>query len=192
MEQNLHGSKIIFDISFKSAFLLGPIFLFNMKNIITILLAINLFSGCVTSKHIKNEESIALQEEIRRTRTGLNAAEAGLFVGSVVLSATIGIDAAPETSSKNFRKLKVLNESTTDTLIVNMVTDVIWKDDRYCDIRDIVIPPMQTVKLIAPIDASYNVYFRPVGSDTDEKIEINSSGRKIIKLKSGMTQIEEK
>lgn len=161
-----------------------------MKKILLPLITAIILLGCNTSRQITDPESYELQKEIRRSRTGLNFAEAGLYFGSAVLSAATGVDIGTEASNKRFRKMLIEN-SSTDTLIVNMVTDIQWKEDQYCDIRGIVIPPLEEVKVIAPIETNYNVYFRRSFAEEDELIEINTSGKRKLKLMPGMTILPE-
>lgn len=161
-----------------------------MKNQYLTLFLVLFLSGCSTSKLITDQESHQLQKEMRRSRTGVNIADAGIYLGSAVLSAATGIEIQPESGAKNFRKIRIEN-TFHDTLIVNMVTDILWKEDQYCDIRDILIPPLQTIKVIAPIDASYNIYFRTNPDSEDQVININTSERRRIKLKPEITPLPE-
>jgi hypothetical protein len=78
--------------------------------------------------------------------------------------------------------MKLVNESR-DTLFVNMLTDWQWKDSTYFDIREIVMPPQKSLKVIVPIGISYNVFFRnEYKAPDDEKLEINTLKTRRVKL----------
>jgi hypothetical protein len=144
-----------------------------------------LFSSCVTSACITDQESVERQKEMRKYRTGVNFAEAGLVVASAISAAFTGVDVYPDTQSRSFRRMVLVNESK-DTLFVNMVTDWLWKDSTYCDIRDMVMPPLQSAKVIVPVGAAYNIFFRnDFNAPADEKIEINTAETRRVRLKPG-------
>jgi hypothetical protein len=53
----------------------------------------------------------------------------------------------------------------------------------YFDIREIVMPPQKSLKVIVPIGIAYNVYFRnEYKAPDDEKLEINTSNTRKVKL----------
>ena len=144
-----------------------------------------IFSSCVTSAYITDQESIERQKEMRKYRTGVNFAEAGVLFASVVGEAFTGINIYPEPSPQSFRKMKLINAST-DTLYINMVTDWLWKDSVYSDIREIVMPPRESAKVIVPLGAAYNVFFRTdYNAPDDEKVEINTAEIGRIRLNPG-------
>jgi len=82
---------------------------------------------------------------MRRQRTGVNFADAAIQIGALMA----GVSVSAGTESRSFRKLKLKNYSA-DTLFVNMITDYPWRDTTYCDIKDIVIPPLEKIKLLTP------------------------------------------
>lgn len=155
----------------------------NLKKIAVMsVLALTLFSNCRTSSYITDEESRARQKVIRRYRTGINFSDAMVQIGSAVTTAMAGVNISSLAATRSFKKLKLKNESR-DTMFVNMVTDFLWRDSTYCDIREIIIPPSKSAKLIAPLGATYNVYYRRVfDAPEDEKIEINTANERIIRL----------
>jgi len=151
-----------------------------------------MLSSCVTSAYITDPESIARQKEMRKYRTGINFAEVGALFASAVGEAFTGVSIYPEPTPQSFRKMKLLNESK-DTLYVNMVTDWLWKDSAYCDIREIVMPPLESAKVIVPLGAAYNIFFRTVyEAPDDEKVEINTSQVGRVKLKPDRFKSEDK
>ena len=142
--------------------------------------------SCTTSAYITDNESIKRQKEMRKYRTGVNFAEVGLWVASAVGEALTGVNVYPTPSTQGFRKLMLINESK-DSLFVNMITDWLWKDSSYCDIREIEIPPLKSAKVIVPVGAAYNVFFRTNYDDPDdEKVEVNTIEIRRVKLKSGL------
>ena len=151
-----------------------------------------LLSSCVTSAYIKDEESINRQKEMRKHRTGINFMEAGVMLASAVGEAFSGVNIYPEPLPQSFRKLVLINKSQ-DTLFINMVTDQIWKDSVYCDIRDIVLPSLESAKVIVPMGASYNIFFRnDYNAPDDEKMEINTAEVGRVRLKPGMIKSDDK
>ena len=120
---------------------------------------------------------------MRQYRTGVNFAEAGLLVASAFGALLTGVNIYPEPKSQSFKKLRLVSQSK-DTLFVNMVTDWLWKDSAYCDIREIVMPPMESAKVIVPMGAAYNIYFRnDFNAPDDEKVEVETSRTGRVKLK---------
>jgi hypothetical protein len=64
------------------------------------------------------------------------------------------------------------------------VTNYQWKESGYADIRDIVMPPFKKAKVIVPMGADYNVYYRnDYFAPDDEKLEVNTSNKRRLKLK---------
>lgn len=152
------------------------------SRLIAICIILSILVSCTTSAYITDPESVHLQKEMRKFRTGLNFAEAGLLMASSIGEAFTGIAVYPESQSQSFRKLVLVNQSK-DTLYVNMITDQVWKDSTYCDIRDIVMPPLQSAKVIVPMGAAYNVFFRnDYSAPDDEKVEVNTALVRKVKL----------
>jgi len=152
------------------------------KIIVMTIMALIILVDCKTSSYITDQDSRQRQKMIRRYRTGINFSDVFVQLGSAVTTATTGLSLYSATESKSFKRLKLKNECQ-DTLFVNMITDCLWRDSSYCDIREIVIPPLKTVKLVAPLGATYNVYFRKdFDAPDDEKIEINTASDRIVRL----------
>jgi len=156
-----------------------------MKIIRKLIWAFCIFSfllSCSVSGYITDPQSVKRQKEMHSQRTGLNIGEGFLVVGSAIGAAFTGIDFYSPTEGRAYRKMKLLNGSK-DTLFVNMVTDWQWKDSTYFDIREIVMPPKKTMKLIVPMGISYNIYFRNnYNAPDDEKVEINTANVSQVKL----------
>jgi len=152
---------------------------------IAFIISFLIFSSCVTSAYITDEESIKRQKEMRKYRTGINFLEAGIMMTSAVSEAFTGVSIYPEPSPQSFRKIVLINQ-VKDTLFVNMVTDWRWKDSIYCDIREIVLPPLLSAKVIVPMGAAYNIFFRTdYNAPDDEKVEINTAEIGRIRLNPG-------
>jgi len=140
--------------------------------IATILISIVL--SCKTSGYITDRESIQRQKKMRSYRTGVNFADAGLLFVSTIGAAFTGVNVYAEPTSRSFKMFRLVSASN-DTLFVNMVTDWLWKDSAYCDIREIIMPPLQKAKVIVPLGATYNIYFRnDFNAPDDEKVEVNT------------------
>ena len=141
-----------------------------------------LLFSCAPSAYITDPESVKQQKEMHKYRTGINFADAGLLVAGGVSQIFTGVNFYSEPRQQSFRKLVLVNQSS-DTLFINMVTDKLWKDSTYCDIRDIVMPPHQSAQILVPMGATYNVFFRnDFDAPDDEKIEINTSNTGKVKL----------
>ena len=138
-----------------------------------------LLQGCSSASYIHDMESRQRQEELHKQRSGNIAADIGIALASVILSAAVEADVHIP-NEQEFKKLKIDN-TTTDTLYINMLTDVYWDEENYCDFMDIRIPPAEAVKVLVPVDAMYNLYFSNTPeNDDDEYIEIYTSGIKKI------------
>ena len=115
-------------------------------------------------------------------RTGVNIGEGFLVAASAICALFTGV-AFFSHSGQSYRKIKLLSESK-DTLFVNMVTDWQWKDSTYFDIREIVLPPLKSMRLIVPMGIAYNIFFRnEYNAPDDEKVEINTSSAGKVRLK---------
>jgi len=96
-----------------------------------------------------------------------------------------GMNVYANPQSQSFKKMRLVNDSN-DTLFVNMVTDFHWKDSSFCDIREIVLPPLQKARMIVPLGVVYNIFFRnEFNAPDDEKVEINTAQIRKVRLKPG-------
>ncbi len=145
-------------------------------------------SGCNSTRYMTDQVSIERQQDMRKHRTSGNLGDVGLNCGSLFLSVVLNSGFEVISRERTFKKINLLNESG-DTLKVNMLTDIVWKETGYCDIMGIVLPPGATQKLLVPYPAAYNVYYKTPYSE-EEKLEIRTDGSfHTIKLKSGMTNV---
>jgi len=137
--------------------------------------------ACRVSSYLTDQKSIELQKSLRKHRTGVNIGEGLLVAGSAAVSLFTGfVFFTPEQQA--YRKLKLSNQSS-DTLFVNMVTDWQWKDSTYFDLKEIVMPPKKSMKLVVPNGISYNLYFRTkYDTPDDEKVELNTGETRVVKL----------
>jgi hypothetical protein len=151
------------------------------------LLSVFLLSSCASPKFFYDPVSRERQKELKKHRSGNIFADIGLMMASVFVMAAFEIDAGLYPEEREFRKLKVINPAS-DTLYVNMLTDVYWDEDNYCDFMDIRIPPNEKCLLFVPVNADYNVYFSNTPeSEDDEMLEINTDDFKRISLYRGLT-----
>lgn len=151
-----------------------------------------LLVNCATPKYIHDTSSFERQKDLRQTRSANVFGD--IFVGfsTACLSAALETDIEFYPSEQQFKKLKLVNP-TSDTIYVNMLTDVFWDKNNYCDFMDIRIPPQMNCKVMVPMEANYNVYFSNTPeSEDDEMLEIFSTNTKRISLKPGMTLVGEK
>ena len=152
-----------------------------MKNIILILVA-GAFFSCSSAKYIHDPESRDRQKDLSGSRSSSVIAD-GLMAMFSVASAVVfetGVDWYP--TETRFKKMMIRNP-TKDTLYVNMLTDVFWDTNNYCDFMDIRIPPEKSCRILCPVDAEYNVYYsNTIQEDDDEMITINTSEKNKLTL----------
>lgn len=152
------------------------------SRLIVIFIALFILWSCSVSGYITDTQSIQRQRKMHTYRTGVNIGEGFLVVLSSISSVFTGINFYSQPQSRSYRNMKLVNESR-DTLFVNMLTDWQWKDSTYFDIREIVMPPQKSLKVIVPIGISYNVFFRnEYKAPDDEKLEINTLKTRRVKL----------
>jgi hypothetical protein len=143
--------------------------------IFLVLAAIGSLGGCSNTRYITDKKSAELQHQMHAHRSGVKAGDILLSTASFILSVTLGSEFQVSASEKAFKHITIENESQ-DSLTVNMVTDIEWKDSEYCDIMGIVLPPKAHQKILVPYPAAYNIYFRTpyteeqtIAIRTDEK-----------------------
>jgi len=159
----------------------------NRHTILLFVAVLLLGGGCTNTRYLTDSASIGRQHEMRKQRAGVNAGDVLLSVVNLIISQTLDSEYSINKSERAFKRIKLVNEST-DSLIVNMVTDIVWKETGYCDIMGITIPPGKKQKLLVPYPAAYNVYFRTPVSE-EEKIEVRTDNKhRIISLRPGMTR----
>lgn len=112
-------------------------------------------------------------------------------IGSVCAAAILDTDIGYYPEEQQFKKLNLIN-TTNDTMYVNMLTNVIWDKEDYCDFMDIRIPPKLNCKVMVPVETLYNLYFSTTPeSDDDEMIQVYTNDIKKINLYSGLTGLND-
>jgi len=155
-----------------------------------ILVALVLLQACAAPKFFHDPSSLERQKELRNSRSANVFVDIGAAIGNTVLGAAFETEIGFDISEQQFKKLNLLN-TTGDTMYVNMLTDVYWDENNYCDFMDIRIPPKLNCKVMVPIDANYNIYFSTTPeSEDDEMLEVNTSSIKRIKLIPRVTPVE--
>ncbi len=153
--------------------------------LISICITSSVLFSCRVSGYITDPQSVERQKKMHGYRTGVNIGEGSLLVASSIFAVFTGVTLYPDPQSQSFKKM-MLNNQSGDTLFVNMITDWHWRDSSFCDIRDIVLPPYKAAKVIVPMGVAYNVFFRnDFNAPDDEKLEINTSQTRRLKLKPG-------
>lgn len=159
------------------------------KIILLVLTAIIFCGGCTNTRYLTDPTSIERQRDMRSHRVGKNIGEGCLNISFFILAEVLNSEFNPVESERTFKRISVINQSA-DSLFVNMVTDIVWKENGYCDIMGIVLPPGARQKLLVPYPAAYNVYFQSPFTE-EEKIEVRTDSKlRQIKLRTGMTQID--
>jgi hypothetical protein len=131
--------------------------------------------SCTSTRHLTDSISIDRQRDMRANRAGVNVGDVFINIANLFISGALNTGFEVSQSERAFKRITVINESP-DSLFVNMVTDVVWKESGYCDIMGIVLPPGAKQKLLAPYPAAYNVYFRTPFTE-EEKLEIRTDGK---------------
>jgi len=156
-----------------------------------IIIALLVLGACSSPKYIHNKQSNKRQKELQACRSKNIVKDITLCLFSACTLAALDFDINYYPADQQFKKLKLIN-STTDTMYVNMLTDVFWDKNNYCDFMDIRIPPKRSTKILVPVDVNYNVYFSntPENND-DELMHIFTSNIKRISLYPEMTRFLE-
>ncbi|MFV0593238.1 MAG: hypothetical protein ACK5M7_17830 [Draconibacterium sp.] len=121
------------------------------------LIVLFFLEACATPRHIYDPLSMARQKELRQARSKNVFADVGINLANTVIGVALETGVAYDISEQQFKKIKLLNFSS-DTMYVNMLTDVFWDKNNYCDFMDIRIPPKSNCKVMVPIDAAYNLW----------------------------------
>lgn len=146
-----------------------------------------LFQSCSSPKYIYDTSSYERQKELRASRGGNVFVDVMAGIGTVFVGAMLECEVDYAPSEQQFKKLNLINP-TNDTLYINMLTDLVWDNEGYCDFMDIRIPPKLNCKVMVPMHAAYNLYFSNTPeSQDDEMIEIYTTDVKRFTLYPGMT-----
>jgi hypothetical protein len=116
-------------------------------------------SGCSSTRYITDQKSVELQHQMHAHRSGVKAGDILLSTASFIMSVTLGTEFEVSASERAFKHITIENTSP-DSMFINMVTDIEWKSSVYCDIMGIVLPPKASQKMLVPYPAAYNIYFR--------------------------------
>lgn len=144
-------------------------------------------SSCSTPRYIHDPASYELQKEIKNKRVGNVFGDVFLTAGSTVLAVLTGFFMYMP-SGQSLKKVALQNTGT-DTLQVNMLTDMAWKNENYADMMDIRIPPGKTARLLLPAGALYNLYFSntPGTEEDDEFLVFDTATMRKVTLYPGLT-----
>jgi hypothetical protein len=147
--------------------------------------------SCATQKHIYDNSSSNRQKELKSKRSVNFFGDIIIASVSIASSTILSSEVEWQPTDQQLKKLKLLNP-TSDTVYVNMLTDIYWDENNYCDFMDIRIPPKKNCKILVPVNAEYNVYFSNTAqNDDDELLQINTSEFKKISLKTGIRNVIE-
>lgn len=144
-------------------------------------------SSCSTPRYIHDPASYELQKEIKNKRVGNVVGDVFLTVGSTVLAILTGF-IAYSPPGQSLKKVALRNTGA-DTLQVNMLTDMAWKNESYADMMDLRIPPGKTARLLLPAGAIYNLYFSntPGTEEDDEFLVFDTANMRKVSLYPGLT-----
>lgn len=161
--------------------------------IYTLVILFSLFSfGCAAPQYFHDITSMERQKDLRESRSVNIFSDIIVGISTVCISAALDTEIEFYPHDQQFKKIKLQNP-TSDTIYVNMLTDVYWDKNDYCDFMDIRIPPYMNCKVMVPVEANYHLYFSNTPqSDDDELLEIFTSDIRRISLKPGMTLLGEK
>jgi len=158
----------------------------RLKSITLVLAVLICCGGCTNTRYLTDSLSIGRQRDMKKHRVGNNIGDVFQNIFNMVLSEAIDAEYEMAKSDRAFKKISIVNESP-DSLFVNMVTDIVWKESGYCDIMGITLPPGAKQKLIVPYPAAYNVYFKtPYSEEENIEIRTDNKHRRFV-LREGMT-----
>ncbi len=162
----------------------------KLKFISAILSLSILFISCSSQKYFFDPESRERQKDLKKNRSGNVFGDIGLMMASAFVSATLEVETDFVPQGQEFKKIKLINP-TKDTIYVNMLTDVYWDQDNFCDFMDIRIPPFEKCSMLVPVNADYNVYFSNTPEEEDDEVlEINTDDFRKLSLYPGLTIIK--
>lgn len=147
--------------------------------------------SCSSPKYFHDPSSSKRQKELKSSRSGNIASNISLGILSIFTDAALNVESSWEPSEQEFKKLNLINP-TNDTIYVNMLSDVYWDKEDYCDFMDIRLPPNSNCKVLVPVNANYNLYFSNTPeNDDDEMLEIFTSDLKRVSLYPGLTIVND-
>jgi len=159
----------------------------NLTKSMIFISAIILFGGCTSTRYLTDSESIDRQRDMRANRSGGIAGDLFLNIANMFISGALNTDFEVSQRERAFKRITIVNQSN-DSLFVNMVTDIVWKESGYCDIMGIVLPPEAHQKLLVPYPAAYNIFFQTPYTE-EEKLEIRTDNKhRRFLLRPGMTE----
>jgi len=162
-----------------------------MKNRLTFISIFLLLFSCSSPKYFHNQSSFERQKELKKDRSINVWSDVGMSVASVFSSAAFDVELNYYPSDQEFKKINLINP-TIDTMYINMLTDLYWDKEDYCDFMDIRLPPKTNCKVLVPVNANYNLYFSNTPESTDdEMMEIFTSDIKKISLNPGITVVND-
>jgi len=144
------------------------------------------FGGCTSTRYMTDPMSRGRQHDMRKNRTGVNIGDICLNFVNLIIAEALDNEPTYVQSGRAFKHITIVNESS-DSLFVNMVTDVVWKESGYCDIMGIALPPKAKQRMLTPYPAAYNVYFKtPYSEEENIEIRTDNKHRRFV-LRAGMT-----
>lgn len=160
----------------------------RIKILIWVLVAAFILGGCTSTQYITDKDSIKRQQKMKMHRVGVGAGTVCLNLLNIFVAAILNSEYVPVESEQTYKNFRIGNLAN-DSLVVNMVTDIILNDSIYCDVLGIVLPPGKHQRLLLPYPAAYNIYFKVRGTE-EEKVEIRTDDNlRRLNLKPGMTHL---
>ena len=158
----------------------------RLKFILLVMAAITVFGGCTNTRYLTDSKSIDRQRDMRANRSGENVGDVFVNIANMFISGALNTDFEVSQRERAFKRITIVNESP-DSLFINMVTDIVWKESGYCDIMGIALPAGAHQKLLVPYPAAYNIFFQTPYSE-EEKLEIRTDNKhRRFVLRPGMT-----
>ncbi len=138
----------------------------------------------MAQNYIHDVNSQKRQSELKSDRAMNLFRDVSMVVGSVFFYAVT--DGQLNISYNDDIRIKKiwLENGSKDTLYLNMMCDMKWDEDEYCDFMDVRIPPGKKVKMLVPRHTRYNVHFRTTAEATDNEmmVELNTDRKKHLLL----------
>ena len=101
--------------------------MYRLKFISLVLAVLVCCGGCTNTRYLTDSTSIDRQHDMRSNRVGKNIGEGFLNMSFLILAAVLNTEFALVESEREFKRITLKNESQ-DSLIINMVTDIVWKE----------------------------------------------------------------
>ena len=100
-----------------------------LRIITYVLISIIYFTSCTNTRYLTDSKSIDRQHDMRSNRYRVNIGDVFVNIANFFISGVLNTGFEVSQSERAFKRITIVNESS-DSLFVNMVTDMVWKESR--------------------------------------------------------------